>query len=600
MGKAKAKGGGGDAGGSGAAAGGGGGGGGGCSQVKVWHILCEKHSKVMEALSKIQAGEKFDQVASQYSEDAARKGGDLGWKRKKEVVAQFAEAAFKLQVGEMTQAPVKTQFGYHLILCEGRKAGVAQVTQMVWCLQEATPAGMLEPLGSELVARILQHLLPPDLRGGRPSAFAARSSPWGECAPALAALHAARQTCRLLDEAARTHLLHTVTLTPEAAIGAAAGAGRGAGGLCGPDWARLPGLRTLRLQDWRLASQEPRDAPAAAAFRSLFALGPGAAPLGPAALGCLAAVTALDLNDCELDAQSPAALTARLPGLKAVSGAAYSYGCNVIAAAAGAPGLERVYAPTLCLGAAGAAELARLPVLRALDVWMFEGADTCALLPCSRLTRLGCGRFGACGLTGLRTLTFLTRDWDIANVADWGAVARLSGLTRLACAIDPGDPAWPAHLARLTGLRELVLDVRPVLDEESEEWEEGAVQAPMHMLFEAAARLPRLHTLIATSTLTEYLSAEWSFGAVARFVRAPSALRRLELCGALCPPLAVVGALATHPRLRRLVVSCSADDFEAAEALAANVYAEGLDCAIRVLDVEEDLGEDAFCAWYWQ
>lgn len=96
--------------------------GGACSQVKVRHILCEKHSKVMEALAKIQAGEKFDQVASAYSEDAARKGGDLGWKRRNELVGPFADAAFKLQVGEMTPAPVKTPFGYHLILCEGRKA----------------------------------------------------------------------------------------------------------------------------------------------------------------------------------------------------------------------------------------------------------------------------------------------------------------------------------------------------------------------------------------------------------------------------------------------------------------------------------------------
>ena len=38
------------------------------------------------------------QVATQYSEDAARKGGDLGWKRRNELAAPFAEAAFKLQV----------------------------------------------------------------------------------------------------------------------------------------------------------------------------------------------------------------------------------------------------------------------------------------------------------------------------------------------------------------------------------------------------------------------------------------------------------------------------------------------------------------------
>ena len=80
------------------------------------------------------------------SEDKARQGGDLGWKGRTDVVGAFADAAFQLdvglpalvlhlnllqlltgcgqslvQVGEMTQAPVKTHFGYHLILVEGRK-----------------------------------------------------------------------------------------------------------------------------------------------------------------------------------------------------------------------------------------------------------------------------------------------------------------------------------------------------------------------------------------------------------------------------------------------------------------------------------------------
>ncbi|KAK9789411.1 hypothetical protein WJX73_010454 [Symbiochloris irregularis] len=79
------------------------------------------HRRVLEALTRIQAGEKFDQVAQQCSEDKARQGGDLGWKTRQDVVGAFAEAAFKLNVGEMTTAPIKTQFGYHLILCEGRK-----------------------------------------------------------------------------------------------------------------------------------------------------------------------------------------------------------------------------------------------------------------------------------------------------------------------------------------------------------------------------------------------------------------------------------------------------------------------------------------------
>lgn len=44
------------------------------SAVKVRHILCEKHSKAMEAMAKLEEGQKFNEVASAYSEDKARQG----------------------------------------------------------------------------------------------------------------------------------------------------------------------------------------------------------------------------------------------------------------------------------------------------------------------------------------------------------------------------------------------------------------------------------------------------------------------------------------------------------------------------------------------
>lgn len=44
------------------------------TSVKVRHILCEKQSKCLEALEKIKAGQKFDEIARQYSEDKARSG----------------------------------------------------------------------------------------------------------------------------------------------------------------------------------------------------------------------------------------------------------------------------------------------------------------------------------------------------------------------------------------------------------------------------------------------------------------------------------------------------------------------------------------------
>ncbi|XP_011871857.1 PREDICTED: peptidyl-prolyl cis-trans isomerase NIMA-interacting 4 [Vollenhovia emeryi] len=94
--------------------------------VKVRHILCEKQSKVLEALEKLKAGQKFNEVAATYSEDKARSGGDLGWMTRGSMVGPFQDAAFALPVSSLaspvyTDPPVKTKFGYHIIMVEGKK-----------------------------------------------------------------------------------------------------------------------------------------------------------------------------------------------------------------------------------------------------------------------------------------------------------------------------------------------------------------------------------------------------------------------------------------------------------------------------------------------
>ncbi|KAK3744352.1 hypothetical protein QZH41_016487, partial [Actinostola sp. cb2023] len=92
----------------------------------VRHILCEKHSKVMEAMEKIKAGQKFSEVATAYSEDKARQGGDLGWMTRGSMVGPFQDAAFALSTSTVdkpiyTDPPVRTKFGYHIIMIEGKK-----------------------------------------------------------------------------------------------------------------------------------------------------------------------------------------------------------------------------------------------------------------------------------------------------------------------------------------------------------------------------------------------------------------------------------------------------------------------------------------------
>ncbi|KAK2723577.1 peptidyl-prolyl cis-trans isomerase NIMA-interacting 4-like [Artemia franciscana] len=96
------------------------------SSVKVRHILCEKQSKILEALQKLESGMKFNEVAALYSEDKARNGGDLGWMSRGSMVGPFQDAAFALEVSSLgnpkyTNPPVKTKFGYHIIMVEGKK-----------------------------------------------------------------------------------------------------------------------------------------------------------------------------------------------------------------------------------------------------------------------------------------------------------------------------------------------------------------------------------------------------------------------------------------------------------------------------------------------
>ncbi|UYV83032.1 PIN4 [Cordylochernes scorpioides] len=96
------------------------------NSVKVRHILCEKQSKCLEALEKIKAGAKFNEIAAQYSEDKARQGGDLGWMIRGSMVGPFQDAAFALPVSSLqnpvyTDPPIKTKFGYHIIMVEGKK-----------------------------------------------------------------------------------------------------------------------------------------------------------------------------------------------------------------------------------------------------------------------------------------------------------------------------------------------------------------------------------------------------------------------------------------------------------------------------------------------
>lgn len=75
-----------------------------------------------EVIEKLDNGEKFEDLAKEYSKDSsASDGGDLGYFNKGDMVSGFEEAAIKLKVNEYTKEPVETQFGYHIILKTDQK-----------------------------------------------------------------------------------------------------------------------------------------------------------------------------------------------------------------------------------------------------------------------------------------------------------------------------------------------------------------------------------------------------------------------------------------------------------------------------------------------
>ena len=85
-------------------------------KVRASHILVDKHSKALEIISKIREGQDFKEAARSFSScPSKKKGGDLGFFGKGQMVPEFEKAAFALNVGQMTNDPVKTKFGYHII-----------------------------------------------------------------------------------------------------------------------------------------------------------------------------------------------------------------------------------------------------------------------------------------------------------------------------------------------------------------------------------------------------------------------------------------------------------------------------------------------------
>lgn len=91
-------------------------------EVHARHILVKTEAEAKSIIAQLDKGADFATLAKKYSTDpAAASGGDLGYFGRDDMVPAFTSAAFALQKGQYTKTPVKTEFGWHVILVEDRR-----------------------------------------------------------------------------------------------------------------------------------------------------------------------------------------------------------------------------------------------------------------------------------------------------------------------------------------------------------------------------------------------------------------------------------------------------------------------------------------------
>lgn len=92
-------------------------------EYKARHILVEKEDDAKAVIADLKKGKKFEELAKQSKDPGSKeRGGDLDWNSPAGYVKPFSDAMVKLEKGKYTEAPVQTQFGWHVIMLEDVRA----------------------------------------------------------------------------------------------------------------------------------------------------------------------------------------------------------------------------------------------------------------------------------------------------------------------------------------------------------------------------------------------------------------------------------------------------------------------------------------------
>ncbi len=91
-------------------------------EVHARHILLASEDDANKVIAELENGAEFEELAKERSTGpSAAQGGDLGYFKKGQMVPEFGEAAFAMEIGSTSSEPVKTQFGYHVIKVEDKR-----------------------------------------------------------------------------------------------------------------------------------------------------------------------------------------------------------------------------------------------------------------------------------------------------------------------------------------------------------------------------------------------------------------------------------------------------------------------------------------------
>ena len=131
-------------------------------EVRAAHILVKTEDEAKTLIEQLKGGADFATVAKEKSEDkgSGANGGELGWFAKDVMVKEFADAAFAMKVDEISPAPVKSQFGYHIIKLQERRTQPAptldsQKEQIRAELSEETVQALVKTLRTEAKVEVL-------------------------------------------------------------------------------------------------------------------------------------------------------------------------------------------------------------------------------------------------------------------------------------------------------------------------------------------------------------------------------------------------------------------------------------------------------------